>query len=219
MQSIGCHVRSLLLLFVSLLFLLLLAVAFLQVELFETHLDGQLLQLFLGRLVGVVCFGLGRLRGLRLTDRWLRLNYDCGYRWRCIPLALFETHPDGSCQLWIFFLDVGDSRSSCLSSNDGTSNDLITDILPRLDNDTVRVVLILKRSNKGIDLIDLLLTAVPEADDINSHSILLQLLGEDLERLHIFRDGRPDEANHPLFLGLIGAMFERECSDLNGLRS
>lgn len=83
----------------------------------------------------------------------------------------------------------------------------------------MRVVLILKRCNKGIDLIHLLFTAIPKADDINSHSILLQLLGKDLECLHIFRDGRADEANHPLFLGLIGAMFERECSDLYGLLS
>jgi hypothetical protein len=176
-------VRSLLFLLIAfllaLLFLLLLLLLFLQVELFQTHLDGQLFKLFLGGLVGDVGFGLGITRRLGLCDWLSRCLGSCS-------LAFLETHANGSCQFRIFFFDVADSAwVSSLSSDDGAANDPITKVLSGPNNDTMGVVLILKGSNEGFHLGDLFFAAISEADDIYGHSVLLQFLGKNLQSFDI----------------------------------
>jgi len=128
--------------------------------------------------------------GLRLAG-WLWLcNLLRGLGWRRLcSLTLFETHANGSCQLWILLFDVSHSSGvSGLASNDGTSDDFITNIFSWTNNHAMRVVLVLDSGNKGLNLCHLLLAGISEAYDINSNSIFLQFFSKDLECLHILSD-------------------------------
>lgn len=179
--------RSLLFLLVALLllllFLLLLLLLFLEVELFQAHLDGQLFKLFLGGLVGDVGFRLSLAGRLGLCD-WLGRWLGGG------SLAFLQTHANSSCQLRIFLFDVANTaRVSSLSSDDGTANDPIAEVLSGPNNHAMRVVLILEGSNEGFHLGDLFLAAISKADDVDGHSVLLQFLGKNLQSFHILCNG------------------------------